>query len=100
LSGIENQCRKMHQNGTPPEDIAAYCIQAVCAALEGMTDAIFEKYGRLPLVYAGGVMSNSYIRARRSMKYGAYFAEPVYSCDNAAGVAYLGWRAMQEGRAR
>ncbi len=100
LSGIENQCKKMHQNGTPPEDIAAYCIQAVCAALEGMTDAIFEKYGRLPLVYAGGVMSNSYIRNRLTKKYGAYFAEPVYSCDNAAGVAYLGWRAMQEGRIR
>ena len=45
-------------------------------------------------------MSNSYIRARLSKKYGAYFAEPVYSCDNAAGVAYLGWRAMQEGSAR
>lgn len=96
LSGIENQCRKLHDAGTPPEDIAAYCIQAVCAALEGMTDAIFEQYGRLPLVFAGGVMSNTYIRARLTEKYQAYFAEPVYSCDNAAGVAYLGRRALLE----
>lgn len=94
LSGIENQCKKMLAEGCVPEDIAAYCIQSVCAALEGMTDALLAQYGRLPIVFAGGVMSNSYIRAQLTAKYGAYFAEPVYSCDNAAGTAYLGWRAL------
>ena len=94
LSGIENQCRKMQAQSQPAAEIAAYCIQAVGAALDGMTAAIFAEYGRLPLIFAGGVTSNSWIRQRLSEKYGALFAEPVYSCDNAAGVAYLGWRAL------
>ena len=94
LSGIENQCRKMQAQCQPAAEIAAYCIQAVGAALDGMTAAIFAEYGRLPLIFAGGVTSNSWIRQRLSEKYGALFAEPVYSCDNAAGVAYLGWRAL------
>ena len=96
LSGIENHCQAMYKEGQSPEDIAAYCIQSVCAALEGMTEAIFKEYGTLPLVFAGGVMSNTWIRRRLSEKYGAWFAEPVYSCDNAAGTAYLGWKACKE----
>ena len=94
LSGIENQCKKMQEKGQPPAEIAAYCIQAVGAALDGMTAAIFAEYGRLPLIFAGGVTSNSWIRRKLSEKYNALFADPVYSCDNAAGVAYLGWRKM------
>ena len=94
LSGIENHCRKMQAENEPPEEIAAYCIQAVGAALDRMTDAIFAEYGKMPLIFAGGVTSNTWIRRRLSEKYGALFAEPIYSCDNAAGVAYLGWRAQ------
>lgn len=93
LSGVENQCQKMQAQGQPESEIAAYCIQAVGAALDGMTTAIFAEYGRLPLIFAGGVTANSWIRRQLSAKYDALFAEPIYSCDNAAGVAYLGWRA-------
>ena len=77
LSGIENQCKKMLANGDTAADIAAYCIQAVCAALEGMTDALLQEYGALPIVFAGGVTANRYIRARLSKKYSAHFADPV-----------------------
>lgn len=49
----------------------------------------YKKYGRLPLVFAGGVMSNSIIRRRFTEEFGAYFAEPAFSADNAAGTAYL-----------
>jgi N6-L-threonylcarbamoyladenine synthase len=59
-----------------------------------MTDALLQEYGALPIVFAGGVTANHYIRAQLSKKYSAHFAEPVYSCDNAAGTAYLGWRAL------
>ena len=57
-----------------------------------MTDKLLKKYGRLPLLYAGGVMSNSIIRKSYESKYSAYFAEPEFSADNAAGIAYLTYR--------
>ena len=71
------------------EDIALFCIKSVEAALCGMTDALVEQYGKLPLVYAGGVMSDSIIRNDLEKKYGAIFAKPEFSSDNAAGIAVL-----------
>lgn len=91
LSGIENKCRQMLDNGSCKEDIARYCIDYVCASLERMTDYLLEKYGDLPLVYSGGVMSNSIISERISSKYSGHFASAEFSCDNAAGVAIIGY---------
>ena len=54
-----------------------------------MTEYAISEYGNLPLIYAGGVMSNSVIRERIQSKFGADFAKPEFSCDNAAGVAVL-----------
>ena len=53
--------------------------------------AIFakEKYGGLPMIFSGGVMSNSIIRKEFEEKLGAGFAEPEFSADNAAGIALL-----------
>ena len=60
-----------------------------------MTDRLLEKYGRLPLVFAGGVMSNTIIKNSITEKYNAVFAEPCYSTDNAAGIAYLAYRKFK-----
>lgn len=95
LSGIENQCRRMLDRGCPKEDIASYCIRSILAALDAMTSALVDRYGSLPLVFAGGVMSNSIIREALTKKYGAYFATPEFSADNAAGIAVL--TAIQSG---
>lgn len=89
LSGIENQCKKLLERGESKENIAFYCLSSVLAALDGMTSALLQEYGNLPLVYAGGVMSNKYIRRNIEEKYNAYFAQPEFSCDNAAGIALL-----------
>ena len=89
LSGVENKCRKMLENGEKPEDIALFCLKSVEAALCGMTDATLSEYGKLPLVYAGGVMSNCIIRNTIENKYGGIFAKPEFSSDNAAGIAVL-----------
>lgn len=93
LSGIENQCEKMLKNGEPAEDVAKYCISFICAVVDEMTRQVRKDFGRLPLVYAGGVMSNSLIRKQITEKYGGYFASPEFSSDNAAGIAVmtLGW---------
>lgn len=90
LSGIENKCQKMLAEGQPRERIAKFCLTAVMNSIIGMTDALLEEYGSLPLVYAGGVMSNSIIRNKITARYsGARFAAPAFSCDNAAGIAVL-----------
>ncbi len=89
LSGIENQCAAMLRAGKPKEDIASYCLQSLCAALDAMTTVLRKEHGKLPLVFAGGVMSNSLIRKVLTEKYGAYFAAPEFAADNAAGIAVL-----------
>ena len=95
LSGIENKCRAMLAAGEGAERIAKFCVQSICAALDGMAEKLLEEYGALPLVFSGGVMSNSLISRVLGQKYGAFFAQPIYSCDNAAGVAVLA--AVKEG---
>lgn len=95
LSGVENKCRKMLENGEKPEDIALFCLKSVEAALCGMTDATLSEYGKLPLVYAGGVMSNCIIRNTIENKYGGIFAKPEFSSDNAAGIAVLAAEAYK-----
>ena len=95
LSGIENKCRKMLENGEKSEDIALFCLKSVEAALCGMTDATLSEYGKLPLVYAGGVMSNCIIRNTIENKYGGIFAKPEFSSDNAAGIAVLAAEAYK-----
>ena len=59
------------------------------AALDGMASALQKEYGGLPMLFAGGVMSNRLIREALTEKYGAVFAEPAFSSDNAAGIAVL-----------
>ena len=90
LSGVQNRCEQMKAAGEADRDIARYCVEAVCAALRGMTRALCEKYPGLPLLYSGGVMSNSLIRERFTEEFGAVFAAPGYSSDNAVGIAVLG----------
>lgn len=87
LSGVENKCRKMLDNGEKYEDIAMYCLQYVYSAINGMAEYALEKYGNLPILFAGGVMSNKIIRRQLENKFNSYFAEPAFSCDNAAGTA-------------
>lgn len=87
LSGIENRCKKMFSDGEKPCDIANFCISSVYAAVRKMTAKALEQYGNLPLVYAGGVMSNSMIRERISAEFSGKFAQPEFSCDNAVGTA-------------
>ena len=86
LSGVENQCAKMLADGNTPEDIALFALLSVAAALRAMTDAAIAEYGDLPILYAGGVMSDVLIRERLAGER-RFFAEPAFSCDNAAGTA-------------
>ena len=92
LSGVENKCRDMLAKGESPQDIAAFCLQFIGETILAMTKSALSEAGELPLVFAGGVMSDRLIRDRITALYpDASFAEPQFSCDNAAGVAISGW---------
>ncbi len=96
LSGVENQCRDRLAHSEPPAEVARFCLDNVAAALDAMTAALLAQYGDLPLVYAGGVMSNSILRRRFSVAYGGHFAPPAFSADNAVGIASLCRIAIEE----
>lgn len=89
LSGLENKCLKMLENGESKEDTAKFLLTYIADTLSEMVKNIFTEYGELPLVFAGGVMSNSIIREIITSRFQAFFAEPEFSCDNAAGIAVL-----------
>ncbi|MBR6567391.1 MAG: peptidase M22 [Clostridia bacterium] len=91
LSGIENKCKAMLEKGEKPCDIAKFCIRYISASVEKMTENIISEYGNLPLVYSGGVMSNSYMKVRFADRFGGIFASPEFSSDNAAGIAIMAY---------
>ncbi|MBE6748634.1 MAG: peptidase M22 [Ruminococcaceae bacterium] len=89
LSGLENKCLKMLESGEAYEDVSKFLLTYIADTLCAMVEEIFRKYGELPLVFAGGVMSNTIIKEIVTSRYSAHFAQPEFSCDNAAGIAVL-----------
>ena len=62
LSGVENKAKMMIENGELPQDVSKFVLTYISDSLEKMTELLIEKYGDLPLVFAGGVMSNTLIK--------------------------------------
>lgn len=89
LSGIENICRRKYEGGASREEIAAYCLMYVEKTIMSMGNELLKELGPLPVLFAGGVMSDRLIRRGLSKGFDSYFAEPEFSADNAAGVALL-----------
>ncbi len=89
LSGLENKCIKMLSDGVSKEDTAKFLLTYIADSISAMTEFALQKYGDLPIVFAGGVMSDKIIKEIITSRFDAYFAEPEFSCDNAAGIAFL-----------
>lgn len=87
LSGVENKAKKMFESNECNEDIAKFVISFIAETLSEMTQGILDQYGKMPVVFAGGVSSNSMLKEKLGKKFNAYFAKPEFSCDNAAGIA-------------
>ncbi|MBR3148805.1 MAG: peptidase M22 [Eubacterium sp.] len=87
LSGVENKAKEMLSRGEPHEDISKFVLSYVTEAVDAMLAAVISEYGNLPVIFSGGVSSNTMLRNRITDKYGAYFANPDFSLDNAAGTA-------------
>lgn len=91
LSGGQNIAQKYQKDGKSNVYIARFAMEFVSAAICGMSAKIKDKYGDLPFVYAGGVMSDSIIRENLRSQFDCVFAKPEFSSDNAAGTAVLAY---------
>ncbi|MCL2106256.1 MAG: peptidase M22 [Oscillospiraceae bacterium] len=90
FSGLENQCRQLIGQGSPPEGVALYCIEFISHCLENIARAAIGEYGALPLLFTGGVSCSEVLRRHILGQFpGAVFAPPAFSADNAAGIAVL-----------
>ncbi|MBQ0010400.1 MAG: DNA-binding protein [Ruminococcus sp.] len=97
LSGAENKIIQMNNTGESPETIARFALDFVEETVLGMSRYAREKFPSLPILYAGGVMRNAYLRSRLLAELpDIFFAETALSSDNAVGICYLGWEAMHE----
>lgn len=96
LSGLQNIAEKLWKEHKDPRLVSAYVFACVAKTLQKMTAQLDEKIPGLPIVYAGGVMSNRYLQAVLAKRKNTYFAEPAFSADNAAGIALLCREAYQK----
>lgn len=89
LSGVENICKNELSKGADKSYVAALCLRYIEETLYSMCTRITDIYGNLPVIFAGGVMSNSIIRENLTKKLECKFCEPQFSTDNACGIAVL-----------
>ena len=96
LSGLENQAAALWKQTADTALVSAYVLTTIGKTLRKMTDQLQDARAArgeayLPVVYAGGVMSNKFIRPilTKGARWKVYFSEPAYSADNAAGTAIL-----------
>lgn len=89
FSGLENLAISMREKGASAEEISAFALEFVKVTLDRLVENTIKSYGKMPVLFSGGVMSNQIIRKHLETKYEAYFATPAFSADNAAGIALL-----------
>ena len=77
------------------EKTAAFALASVCQAVLAATRHAVSRYPGLPVVFSGGVASNSMLRERMA-QFRPVFCPPQYATDNAMGVAVLAWRSLEE----
>ncbi len=95
LSGLQNLSERLWRESGDKSLVSAFVFSFLGKTLTGMTASIDEKFPGIPVVYAGGVMSNSILQVVLSQRENSYFAAPAFSADNAAGIALLTRRAHQ-----
>ena len=90
FSGLENKMHAFFDATHSPADTARYVLNCVCSCIVAVTREALKKYPGFPVVFSGGVASNSQLR-ESCKDFDAIFAPPEYSTDNAMGIAVLTW---------
>ena len=94
LSGVQNKIAQYCGQSEDPAETAAYCLRCVAHAVRVATENALKKYNGLPVVFSGGVASNSLLRTSLE-DLNPVFSKPEYSTDNAMGIAVLTYRALE-----
>lgn len=89
LSGLQNLAEKYYRETQDASAVSAYVFEFIGKTLEEMTAQADALYPDMSVVYAGGVMSNRALQERLGKRSKTYFAHPMFSADNAAGIALL-----------
>ena len=89
MSGLENLASKLYKETNDRAVTSAFCFDFIADTLKKLTENLRELYPGIPVIYAGGVMSNKRIKQSLSSLTDVYFSEPEFSSDYAAGVALL-----------
>ena len=95
LSGVQNKVQQFHEKHGIPAETAAFALRCVAGAVYQATKNALKEYPGLPVVFSGGVASNSMLR-QVIAPLNPIFSQPQFSTDNAMGVAVLAHR-LQEG---
>ena len=93
LSGVQNKVQQYREHNTESET-AAYALRCISHAVYIATEQAFKQYPELPVVFSGGVASNSMLR-KIVAPLEPVFAPGMYSSDNAMGVAILTYRKLE-----
>ena len=94
LSGVQNKVQQFHASHGIPAETAAYALRCVAKAVYLATEQALKAYPGLPVVFSGGVASNSMLR-QVIAPLDPIFALPQFSTDNAMGVAVLAHRITE-----
>ena len=94
LSGVQNKVQQYFAVTNNSIETAAYSLRCVCKAVYRATENALKHYPDYPVVFSGGVASNSMLRSLMA-PLNPIFAQPQYSTDNALGVAILAHRAQE-----
>jgi len=94
LSGVQNKVQQFHSVHNSPPETAGYALRCVATAVSLATKQALKAYPGLPVVFSGGVASNSMLR-EITAPLNPIFSEPQFSTDNAMGVAVLAYRATE-----
>lgn len=89
LSGLENIVLKMYAETGDKALVSAYVLEFIADTVEKMTQYVRSLYPDIPILYAGGVMSNKFLQARLGKINDTFFSAPEFSSDNASGIALL-----------
>lgn len=89
FSGLENLAEKLLAETNDPQLVSAFVLEYCAETLEAMTAFADSEFPGLPILYAGGVMSNQFLQERLGRRKNTYFARPEFSSDNASGIALL-----------
>lgn len=90
FSGFENQARDLINQNAPVSQISKFALECILQTLSKVITNIRNRYADMPILLAGGVMSNRYIALELQKQHNQlYFSDPFYSSDHALGNAVL-----------